>query len=217
MKKLLLSLLAITLSTGLLSAQDRFAVGLKGGITSSKIKFTDLNISNLSVAEVNSKAKIGYHFGAFGRVGLVGGLAFQPEVYYAMKKSKITVDNLPVDIDDKYKNIGGEVSLYTVDVPLLAHLRIIDMESAQVYGLAGPVLSFVSKHETALFDENVWNTKTYNPDQTNWTLQVGAGIDFWKLTLDARYEWGLKDISTEKIGNKTDVFTVAVGFKVFSL
>ncbi|MCU4157184.1 PorT family protein [Carboxylicivirga sp. A043] len=200
MKKLLIiAVLAIATTSSF--AQDRIAFGLKTGFNSTKIKLSDIPDNETIKNEANN----GFLFGAYGRLRLFGNLTFQPELYYAKKQSDISV----VLVEGQPKE-SFDVTFHTWDIPLLVNIRLLDLKVASVYGVAGPVASFNA------------NTKTDLPgyedvDSANWTFQAGAGVEFWRLTADVRYEWGMKDISKVDIGQKTNVLTFAVGFKLFGI
>ncbi len=205
MKKLLfiIALIGIVSST---SAQDRFSLGLKAGFNSTKIKISDFT-SKDNLEDIKNNAKSGFLFGAYGKLRLLGGLSFQPELYYAKKTSEMKAN---------YNNTWetSDNTFHTWDVPLLANLKLVDLSLIKLYGVAGPVASFISK------------TKTDFPDEldgfknTNWTFQAGAGVEIWRLTADVRYEWGLSDISDladYNIGQRTDILTFSIGYKLIGL
>ncbi|MCG8582650.1 MAG: PorT family protein [Bacteroidales bacterium] len=200
MKKfvILASIALLSIST---FAQDRIAIGLKTGFNSTKIKLSDIPDGETIKNEANS----GFLFGAYGRLRLLGNLTFQPELYYAKKQSDISA----VIIEGEPKQ-SFEITYHTWDIPLLVNVRLLDLKVASIYGVAGPVASFNAKTKTDLPGyEDV--------DNANWTFQAGAGVEFWRLTADVRYEWGMKDISNVDIGQKTDVLTFALGFKLFGI
>lgn len=189
MKKFLL-LFIITGIVATVSAQDRFAVGLKAGFNSTK-----LNLSNIPSGEsIKSEAKGGFLFGAYARLKLLGNLSFQPELYYAKKQTKMTEMGFSDNVDIK-----------TWDVPLLANLQLLDLKAASVYGVAGPVASFISKSDLQ------------DMKNASWTFQAGVGVQVWKLSADIRYEWGMTDISKMDVGQKTDVLTFSIGYKLFGI
>ncbi len=189
MKKIILVLAIIGL-VSTVKAQDKIAVGLKAGFNSTKI-----NLSSIPTGtEIKNEAKAGFLFGAYGKLKLVGNLSFQPEIYYAKKSTQFIEDGFKFTNDIK-----------TWDVPLLANLKVLDLKVAHVYGLAGPVMSFISKDDLK------------NLDNANWTFQAGLGAQVWKISADVRYEWGMKDISKVDIGQKTDVLTFTIGYRLFGL
>ncbi|WP_439184011.1 porin family protein [Carboxylicivirga taeanensis] len=194
MKKavLIFTLMAIV---GIVEAQDRIALGLKAGFNSTKIKLSDIPDGETIKNEANS----GFLFGAYGRLRLIGNVSFQPEMYYAKKQSEIS------------STVGAfNVTYHTWDIPLLVNARLLDLKIASIYGLAGPVASFNAKSTTDFPDFK-------GVDNTNWTFQAGIGAEIWRLTADVRYEWGVKDISKAQFGQKTDVLTFAIGYKLFGI
>lgn len=201
MKKIVVFLALIVLAANT-SAQDRIAVGLKAGFNS-----TSINLSNIpDGSELKNEAKSGSLFGAYARLRLMGKLSVQPELYYAKKTTQMSYIGAN---GTEYTNN----TFYTWDVPILAHLQLIDLKVARVYGIAGPVASFIAQSKTDIPEWDQFKS-------TNWTFQAGAGVEFWRLTADVRYEWGLSDISDlaeANIGQKTDVLTFAIGFKLLGL
>jgi len=198
MKKILVLIVAVTMAAGI-SAQDRIAVGLKTGFTSTKIKLSNIDDD---LQGIKSEAKSGFLFGAYGRLRLFGNVSFQPELYYVKKEAKYVGDGE-----------SSDVTIKSWDVPLLAHVRVLDLKVASVYGVAGPVASFIGKTKTDIPELNEFKN-------TNWTFQAGGGVEFWRLTADVRYEWGLSDISDLKtfdIGQKTNMLTFTVGFKLIGI
>ncbi|MCW3805920.1 porin family protein [Plebeiibacterium marinum] len=193
MKKLFLLSALVVMMLGV-NAQNRLELGLKTGFNSTKLK---LDYNNVDKNLVKDEAKNGFLFGAYGKIKLFGDVSFQPEIYYAKKQAGLTIEGV---------NYGGDIK--TWDVPLLVNLQLLDLKVARIYGLAGPVASFISK-------DDLNDLKT-----SNWTFQAGGGISIWKLTADVRYEWGLSDISDLKtfdIGQKTNVLTFTLGYRLFGI
>ncbi|SMO43197.1 Outer membrane protein beta-barrel domain-containing protein [Saccharicrinis carchari] len=193
MKKILF----VFLFVGLVSAsqaQDRIAIGLKAGFNSTKINLSDIP----SGETIKNEAKGGFLFGAYGKLKLIGGLSFQPELYYAKKQTQYSfTDNGTTTVTTS--------DIKSWDVPLLANLKLVDLKVAHIYGVAGPVASFISKDDLKSLKD------------ANWTFQAGLGAQVWKLSADVRYEWGMKDISKAQFGQKTDVLTVTIGYRLFGL
>ncbi len=194
MKKLfLLAVLSIFLLN--INAQDKFELGLKTGFNTTKLKLDYGQSLDKDLAK--DEAKNGFLFGAYARLKLFGDVSFQPEIYYAKKQAGLEYDG---------QNLGGDIK--TWDVPLLVNLQLIDLKVARIYGVAGPVASFISK-------DDLNELKT-----SNWTFQAGGGVAVWKLSFDVRYEWGLKDVSDLKtfdIGQKTNVLTFSLGYRLFGI
>ncbi len=196
MKKILLVFLFIGLVSAS-NAQDRVAIGLKAGFNSTKIDLSDIP----SGTDIKNEARNGFLFGGYGRLKLVGALSFQPELYYAKKQTEYRFE----EASGSNRIISGESTINSFDIPLLANLQLIDLKVAQIYGLAGPVASFMSSSDIK------------NLETSNWTFQAGIGAQVWKFSADVRYEWGMKDITKGDIGQKTDVLTFTVGYRLFGL
>lgn len=199
MKKYLffIALLGIMANT---NAQDRFAFGIKAGFNSTKLKLTNIP----SGSELKNEANNGFLVGAYGNIRLLGGLSLQPELYYAKKSSKLSY------IDEDDSNSATTNTFYSWDIPILAKLQILDLSIVKVYGIAGPVASFLAKTQTDLPQWDQFKN-------TNWTFQAGGGVELGRLSADVRYEWGLSDISDLKefnLGQKTDVLTFAIGYRL---
>jgi hypothetical protein len=192
MKKLMIFSALLLMWVGV-QAQKRIEIGLKTGFNSTKIKLSDVPSSS----DFKTEAKGGLFFGAYGKLKLFGDLSLQPEIYYAKKQTEY------VEGED-----SESVDMRSWDIPLLVNLQLLDLKVARVYALAGPVASFISKDDIA-------ELKT-----SNWCFQAGGGVSVWKLTADVRYEWGLNDISDLKtldIGQKTNVLTFTVGYRLFGI
>ncbi len=193
MKKLfLLAVLSIFLLN--INAQDKFELGLKTGFNSTKIKLSDVPTGS----DIKNEAKAGFLFGAYGRLKLFGDVSFQPEIYYAKKKTQYTFTD-----GDQVAEATSDIK--TWDIPLLANLQLLDLKVARIYGVAGPVASFISKDDLKAMEN------------ANWTFQAGGGVAVWKLSLDVRYEWGMKDISKVDFGQKTNVLTFSLGYRLFGI
>ena len=169
-----------------------FALGLKGGINTSKLT-SDLN-------SFKADAQGGYNFGAFGRFG---GKRFylNPEFLYVVNKSNITIGN---SID--------AVKTKSIQVPVLLGLNLLNLKVLRLNAFTGPAVSFGSGYES---DKKL----TYNLNKASWDYQLGAGIDVLIFTLDVRYSWGLSNnLSSTNIGSnftsKANAFRVSLGIKL---
>ena len=78
MKKIILILLAITITTG---AFAQFSWGIKAGATSNTFKMDEINTGQ-DVLDAAGEASWGFHAGLFARFSLLG-ITIQPEVLYS--------------------------------------------------------------------------------------------------------------------------------------
>src|SRR5665648_587271 len=84
------TILTFTLMTLVLStfAQLPFAIGIKGGINSSKITTDNYSVGDFNYANFKSDAKSGYNLGVFARLGT--RIYLQPELLYCVRNSQST-------------------------------------------------------------------------------------------------------------------------------
>jgi hypothetical protein len=196
------------------TAQSKFQLGAKIGYTSSS--FTTDNASEIVAGNQQytfSKAvdefKGGYLIGAYSRIGLLGNLSLQPELYYA-KKSGATDFRINDGVNDVI--VSQNITTYSWDLPILLHVKVLDIKVANIYGLVGPVASFKGSdklsYSTLSDDLNEENIKS-----TNWNFQLGGGVGVWKLNFDVRYEWGLNDVSKTKLERKSNALLLSLGYR----
>lgn len=194
MKMIRLSLLAVALLVGTsLYAQDA-AFGLKAGLNLSKIDIDD--------PEATYEGKTGYHAGIFmsSRVGKIG---FQPEVLLYTQSGEFetaTVNN-------------GKESFTYLTIPVMIKFYPLLGLNLQV----GPQFGFLLDGErsgTNFFGDFKQDIKDQY-DSNDFSVSAGAGYDFkFGLSLDARYNIGVKDINNAAAGEeaKSRVFLVSIGW-----
>ena len=201
MKKtiLLTCLLALSgLST--MAQSSKFTFGIKGGVNYSNLKTKD----DLT----NENSILGYQAGVFARFG--GKLYLQPELYLGTKGNEYT----GIQTNGSITDVKGNIKFTTLDVPLLLGTKI-GTNKLNLRFMGGPIISFI-------LDENNSLGAAYNQvsdfgNYKNQTLglQAGAGFDLGNLTLDARYEAGLSNISkSEKYNQQQRLFHLSLGLKI---
>ena len=200
MKKILIAA-ALLLSANVAMCQ-LFAVGVKGGLNSTKLKMKDVaetSIKNAQGQETEAKvmmeeaaSDLGFHVGGFARINALV-MFVQPEIYYTNMSSHIKINTTDGGVT---KNETADVKNHRIDIPVIVGAKF----GPARLGL-GPVASFNLKSDTKVSDEmkekigggldNAKNTASF-------AMQVGAGLDILKkLTLDLRYEFG-----SSKLGNE---------------
>lgn len=189
MKKIIIAIAVIVFSTVGAKAQTSF--GLKGGMTSSNLKFSGSGV-NLSLT-----SKIGFYAGAFAEVSVSENFAVQPEVLYALLGAKLNSDG------DKYK-----IDLSYVNIPILAKYKK-DGFSAFVGPQIGILVS--AKDSDGSSTKNDYNS-------TDFSAIIGAGYTLMSgFGFDARYQIGLGNIAKNTDGQgtvKSNAFYVGVHFKM---
>lgn len=202
------TLLFVLLFSAGIFAQDKdlFTLGIKGGYTSAKF---NMDSYDQRLWRLETDAKSGYLVGIYTRVRIFKPLAFQPEFYFIQKKGKI--DFFAVNTDLPLPDSSFVTTAKSLDIPLLLYLRLIDLDFLKIFAIGGPVVSVnfdVASEPEVGFDYN----------ESNWTILVGGGVEFWRMVLDARYEWSLSNIGSSNSGNEFyNMLTLNVGFKLFSL
>ncbi len=205
MKKLIL-LLFISLFSFKSFAQDRFSVGVKAGYASTKF-----NLENYDqrLFKIDPNASSGYLAGVYTRIRVFRGLSVQPELYYAKKKGKMNFSRVSRDTPIQDSSFVSNVQ--SLELPLLLHLRLLDFDVANVYAIGGSVVAFN-------LDGNTDPEANFEFQNSNWTFLVGGGVEFWRMTVDARYEWSLSNMANRNsVGMFYNMLTVSVGFKLFGM
>jgi hypothetical protein len=113
------------------------------------------------------------------------GLGIQPELLYSVNKNK-----------------EGNNSIEYFTVPVNLRWQILPIPVIKPVILAGPYFGYAV------------NFKGLNSDisRFDWGIGLGGGIEIWKLQLEGRYNWGLKNI-----GKNVDEFGKSIKNKVFTL
>ncbi|MGM0375484.1 MAG: porin family protein [Bacteroidota bacterium] len=213
MKKTLLLavLIAATAFSTQTIAQDSFALGVKAGYNSSKFR-TDNSGEILSgnttydYNDVKEEAQGGLMLGAFARFKLVNNLSFQPELLYVKKGGD-------TEFSGSFSNTVSS-EYHTWDIPLLGHLRLIDLKVFNIYGVGGPVASFVASEDNTWNDINNYDSLSENMKTAQWSFQAGGGVELGSFNFDVRYSWGISDSSTklERVNNN---LTFSLAYKIF--
>lgn len=155
-------------------------------VTAPKIKFSP------------SSYDVGYHFGAFARVKVLG-VFIQPELIFSQTNTTINLEdteNLYSDI----KNSAANIKYTNFDIPIMVGVKMGPLRLN-----AGPVASFKlgnKPDETASDEINAMlNDFTAVTQKATFGGQAGVGLDILKkVTLDVRYEFPLS-----KLGDKVTI------------
>lgn len=197
MKKLLL-LLLIFFSAEVMFGQ--FKVGAKVGYNASKL--------STNIDSVKSDFKSGFQIGAFVRIGKK--LYLQPEIYYTTQGGVFTSNTL-----DSWKQ---NVKIGSIDVPVLVGFHMIKGDFANLRIMAGPAASFVVNKSISEGGTDPGPITSGDLSSVNWSIQAGAGVDVWMLTLDVRYQIGLnhliKEVGEWQFDSKSNAWVISLGFKI---
>ena len=199
MRKLIIFLLALGLSSNIFAQMPAFSIGPKIGYNTTKLS-TD---ASTFTSELNSN----FQFGAFVRLG--NKVYIQPEVNYVTKGGIL-----------QSSGISGkqEITLKTLTIPLLLGIQIIDLKFASIHLVGGPVASYNLNEEISISDPfSTWPLQSKEDiKDASWALQAGAGIDLLIFTLDVRYEIGMSELSNiSTFSLKNNLLNVSLGLKLF--
>ncbi len=188
-----------------LSAQ--IDLGIQAGPAFTQITF-DGNDDDGQLTDPESTIKAGFQGGAFLRVN-IKKLYLSPAVYYSLRQTEASGEFNGLAAD-------WETTHHSLDVPLQVGYNIVDIPMFKLRAQTGPVLVFNFASETEVAGVTFNNDPDFSTAQLGW--RIGAGVDVWKFTLDAGYEFGVTDISdSELYGNDTrnraNVIYALIGFK----
>ncbi|MCH7399338.1 PorT family protein [Belliella sp. DSM 107340] len=194
MKNLIILLLAFVL-TNTLQAQD-FSIGPKFGVSQSTIKVNGDGYQS-------GDDKLGYHVGAFVRMG--GASIFvQPEFLYTSTGGFILDEN---------NNATIETNFNRLDIPLMVGFKLAGFFRVQ----AGPIASILL--DQSFGDDPIGSTQNIDYRSSTIGYQAGIGLDIGNFILDAKYESSLGKIASSVAGFQTDQrqnqLVLSAGFRLF--
>lgn len=165
MNKKILLLIAVAL----ISAQSfsQFKFGVKGGLN---FNFAGdiTEVANNSVFSSDNKA--GYHFGIWSRFSFAG-FGLRPEIIYTELKSQYRLSSATVFKTKK------------IDIPVL-----FDKKLGPLHLFAGPSFQYILQSDFKTSDIG-----SVDFDKFTLGTQVGFGLEFGNLGVDARWEKGFSN------------------------
>ena len=176
-KKLVLTLLTITLTTTFLFSQ-KIDIGAKAGVNynfagdlSEVITETSSSFENLLAGADN---KAGFHIGIWAKARLLG-FYIRPELVYTQLNNSYSNVSESISTDFKTKKI---------DIPILFGIKVI----GPLHIFAGPTFQYIMKSEFNQVDFINVKKKDFTAG-----LQIGTGIEIGKIGLDVRWEKGFSN------------------------
>ena len=158
----------------------QISYGIKGGMNidlngeaSDYIELPD----GISIESEGSNG--GYHAGAWLRVKIpLLGLYVRPEVIYTDLSSEYTLKtNIPTFESTKIEN-----TLTKIDVPVLLGMKFLSVGNV----FLGPNMQYTLKSEST----TQYGSLDSVEEEISFGLVIGAGLEFWKLGVDVRFETG---------------------------
>ena len=206
MKKLIL-LLGFFVAVNMSFAQLHF--GPKVGYNTSKL--------SIDRSDIDTDLKNSFQFGAFVRLG--EKVYIQPEVNFLTQGGIFERPEL-----GSLSPFKQEVSLKTIQIPVMIGAKLIDLKVANIRVMGGPVASIVTDSEIEnKMEDYIAPIEDTDLEDLIWSFQVGAGIDVLMFTVDIRYNIGLNKIiddviiegETVSFESKASGFNVSLGWKIF--
>ncbi len=175
--KFFILLTALIFASSSLFGQFKF--GVKAGLGSYNLTFSDLLITNgAQFEELKLSVKgadLGIHFGLMSQINLAN-FFIQPEVVFNSNAVNYQVD----DFGGEFLNDIFKEKYQYVDIPILMGARLGPFRLG-----AGPV-----GHVFVNSTSDLFKFKDYGQNFENLTFgwQGGFGLDLWSLHFDLRYE-----------------------------
>jgi hypothetical protein len=192
MKKSILFIAAMIMSTTFVAAQEFVYFGAKGGLN-----FSTFSGDGFSDFEDES-ARTAYHLGLVAEIPISDRFSLQPEVLYSAQGFDIVRIENGNDLEHQ---------LDYITVPVMAKLYVFNGLALE----AGPQFGFVVEEaidfgstERELYDDN--------RNDFDLSLGLGASLKFSKFFVYGRYNAGLTDIyDVEGVEAKNSVIQAGVG------
>ena len=190
MKKSAIIIALLLLFKSSLIAGEFSSRGMKIGINSARFVGKDIPGKGVS-------AMPGFAIGGFFSYKFNERFSIQPEIFFTTKGTKI--------------NMIGDLELVNMFVyfefPVLAKMTFYSERRVKPTIFTGPALAlkYFALNNTGVLEDI---------RSTDFGLILGAGIEFWKLSLDVRYNRGLMnfDKSEDDIDLKNSAVSFMVGY-----
>lgn len=200
-KGLVITMLILMMALVASPARALVTFGVKGGLNNSKVVFSP------AIDMPGQKYLQSYCFGAFLSLNF-GPIGIQPEVLYSRRGMEAQV---LLDPSDPASLAQARMTLDYIEIPLLVRLNIIPAGPVKFYVFGGPSYGFLQKAKVRLTYMGMSEEEDIKDDFKNKALAAvgGLGLDIkipllFKVSVDARYHYGLGNILSEGSSVPTD-------------
>ena len=174
--------------------------GVKGGVNFASLAFGE----NEDGSDISSRTT--YVIGGFVGIPVTPMISIQPEVLWAPAGTKVDSPELG--------NQTAEISFNMVQVPVLLKANI-GSSRTRPFVVVGPVFGF----KTSKLKFKIGNEETTDPavtgdddaSSTDVAIAFGGGVDVGRLSIEGRYNLGVKDLDGSDESAKTRGFMVLAG------
>jgi hypothetical protein len=179
------ALLALGLA---LVASPGYAQGVTYGAKIG-VNFADVSVSGDT--EDATDMKTGLVVGGFADASITPQFSIQPEVLFSMKGAKAK---------DSDPEVSTNVNL--IEIPVLAKYKFASKSSAKPFVVAGPGFGFVASAKTKIDGVDGDIDIKDSLETVDVSFIIGGGVDINNLSVEARYDFGLRDTFKD---NPTDI------------
>jgi len=178
-------------------------VGVKGGVNFASLSFSEDEEGD----EISSRTT--FVIGGFVDVPVSSMISIQPEVLWTSAGAKIE--------GPEFGNETAEISFNQVQVPVLLKANI-GGSSTRPFLVVGPVFGFKAgeaKFELAGFDtDEISDQIERDSSSTDVAIAFGGGVNVGKLSIELRYNLGVKNLDTSDSNEstKTRSLMILAGF-----
>lgn len=201
MKKSVLFIAMVLLSTTFVTAQESLSFGAKGGLNFASFSGTD-------VEALDFQGRTGFHLGLVMEVPLATNFSMQPELLY----STVGAETNQLVVNEA---TNAEFSLDYISIPVMFKYYMLGGLNIE----AGPQFSFNTRNDIeGDFNRNdVLEEFDAITNEDPRTFDFGGAVGLgYKLPLglfaQARYVFGLSDIY-ENLGVRNDLVQVSLGIR----
>ena len=187
-------------------ATPTFAQGIEYGVKGG-IHFASLSFSDADEEGVDVSSRTTYVIGGFVGIPVTPMLSVQPEVLWVPSGAQVDAPEF-----------GGETAefqLKVVQVPILLKANV-GKSSTRPFVVVGPVFGFKAGDSKI----KVGEFETTDPEETgdddisavDVAIAFGGGVNVGKISVEGRYNLGLKDLDTTDESAKSRGFMILAGF-----
>lgn len=232
MKKLLILAILLMTVIGLKAQRDpgTFSLTPKVGVNIANLSNNDLVIGTMSL---KSKYKAGFIAGLQGKYQISSVVSATLGAYYATLGNKYddyevvetkVVSAVNTEIHNSYHD--NFTTLGYVLIPVMCDVYIAEGLSFQgglqagiltnaktEYDLATVTVNTQTGEHTSAGIVNYSNTSKAGYKKVDFSIPVGFSYEYANVVIDAKYNFGLTNISDAGLKNKNRSFTFTVGYK----
>jgi hypothetical protein len=196
-----------------LAAQNFFALGLQFGINTSKLS---TKLSDYAPDKVN-----GYQVGMYLKLGANKKLCIQPELMLQTRGGDFSYkipSNDPLTPQFSLQDAELKVRLTTLEIPVIAGLRLLHGENSNLRFILGPTFSYKideQVHLTANGADQSFSLPEVMYAQMTKSFLYGLSADLNNLSLSLRHCFSIQDMSViEGFEQRSNLFLISIGYKI---